>query len=214
MVSLPCSLGTASSARRANRRKRGTPRGRRATRAELGHARKRSHYAPKVLRSFRLDDARTRTDVQRWRRGERRSVRGRRSVKVTGTSKGGQGIVKRHKAAAVEHARQHEASPSSPLDRVPIRLASSRARRCPAVRQRAPHADTPSTEIDAGTRIYIRGSVAGPTVGSCSSASRTEARHMAGGTRSSRGVRRRDRAERGVCRNGVRRHRTCRCTRR
>src|SRR5215213_10845450 len=43
---------------RASNKGEGKPRGRRANRAEIGHAKKAGlDYAPRVLRSFRLDDA-------------------------------------------------------------------------------------------------------------------------------------------------------------
>src|SRR4029453_12231964 len=43
---------------RESKKGEGKPRGRRATQAELGHAKKGGlDYAPRVLRSFRLDDA-------------------------------------------------------------------------------------------------------------------------------------------------------------
>ena len=80
-----------------------TPRGRRATRAEVGHARRAGlDAAPRVLRSFRLDDAPGREpEIPTYSLGEVVRVDifapGER-VKVTGTSKGRgfQGVVKRH----------------------------------------------------------------------------------------------------------------------
>ena len=47
---------------RESKKGEGKPRGRRATRPELGHAKKAGlDFAPKVLRSFRLDDAQPRS---------------------------------------------------------------------------------------------------------------------------------------------------------
>ena len=88
---------------RENAKNERTPKGSRATRAELGHGKKAGlDYAPHALRSFRLDDAPGKNpaipsytvgdkiDVGIFAVGER--------VKVTGTSKGRgfQGVVKRH----------------------------------------------------------------------------------------------------------------------
>ena len=88
--------------RRASAKGERTPKGRRATRAEVGHAAKAGLAAPPaVLRSFRLDDAQGRNaEVPTYAVGDVITVNifaaGDR-VKVTGTSKGRgfQGVVKR-----------------------------------------------------------------------------------------------------------------------
>ncbi len=91
---------------RENKGKERTPKGTRASRAELGHARKAGlDYAPRVLRSFRLDDA---APAKKGQAAELPSFTlgstigvdifaAGEFVKVTGTTKGRgfQGVVKR-----------------------------------------------------------------------------------------------------------------------
>src|ERR1051325_1184776 len=100
-ASVELGYGRQRSARENAKGKR-TPRGSRASKAEVGHAAKAGlDYAPRVLRSFRLDDAQgknpeipsfevgAKVGVDIFKPGER--------VKVTGTTKGRgfQGVVKR-----------------------------------------------------------------------------------------------------------------------
>jgi large subunit ribosomal protein L3 len=80
-----------------------TPRGRRATRAELGHAKKAGlDYAPRVLRSFRLDEpGNAKIEIPTYNVGDAIKVdvfTAGEMVKVQGTTKGRgfQGVVKRH----------------------------------------------------------------------------------------------------------------------
>ncbi|HEX4470173.1 MAG TPA: 50S ribosomal protein L3, partial [Gemmatimonadaceae bacterium] len=80
-----------------------TPRGRRATRAEIGHAKKAGlDYAPRVLRSFRLDEpGNAKIEIPTYNVGDAVKVdvfAAGEIVKVLGTTKGRgfQGVVKRH----------------------------------------------------------------------------------------------------------------------
>src|SRR4051812_42669110 len=78
------------------------PRGRRATRATVGHAKKAGlEAAPRVLRSFRLDDQPKDAPKAEYKIGDVVKVdifAAGEIVKVTGTTKGRgfQGVVKRH----------------------------------------------------------------------------------------------------------------------
>jgi large subunit ribosomal protein L3 len=153
-----------------------TPRGRRATRAELGHAKKAGlDYAPQVLRSFRLDDAPGKDpEIPSYKVGDLIDVNifapGDR-VKVTGTTKGRgfQGIVKRHKAGGgpnthgnTKHRRPGSIGPGTDPSRV---IKGKRmpghygAERHTQVQLRVERIDTDRN------LIYLRGSIAGPTNG-------------------------------------------------
>ena len=153
-----------------------TPRGRRATKAVVGHAAKAGLEAPpKVLRSFRLDDAPGKNpeiptynvgdviDVNIFATGE--------TVKVTGTTKGRgfQGMVKRHKAGGgpnthgnTKHRRPGSIGPGTDPSRV------IKGKRMPGHYGAERHTQTHLRveKIDAERNlIYIRGSIAGPTNG-------------------------------------------------
>ena len=152
------------------------PKGRRATLAEVGHGKKAGLEAPpKVLRSFRLDDAPGKkpeiptfevgstVDVNVFAVGE--------TVKVTGTSKGRgfQGMVKRHKAGGgpnthgnTKHRRPGSIGPGTDPSRV------IKGKRMPGHYGAARHTQTHLRveKIDAERNlIYLRGSIAGPTNG-------------------------------------------------
>ena len=133
-------LGSQRTARESAKGER-TPRGRRATRAELGHAKKAGlDAAPRVIRSIRLDEkGNAKAEVPTYNVGDSVKVdifTVGETVKVTGTTKGRgfQGVVKRWSLPA---ARTPTATRSIggrvPSDRAPIRRASSRARRCRAI---------------------------------------------------------------------------------
>ena len=88
---------------RGNKKGERTPRGRRATQAEVGHAKKAGLDAPPaVLRSFRLDDASGKNpEAPTYTVGDTITVgifAPGEKVKVEGTSKGRgfEGVVKRH----------------------------------------------------------------------------------------------------------------------
>ncbi len=153
-----------------------TPRGRRATAAALGHAKKAGlEAAPRVLRSFRLDDksgkAITTPDlavggtvtVEIFQPGE--------IVKVTGTSKGRgfQGMVKRHKAGGGPNTHgntKHRRPGSIGAGTDPSRVI--KGKRMPGHMGDARHTqiNLRVEKVDAERNlIYIRGSVAGPTNG-------------------------------------------------
>ena len=161
---------------RESKKGEGTPRGRRATRAELGHAKKAGlDYAPKVLRSFRLDDAPGKNpEIPSYKVGDVIDVNVFAvgdEVKVTGTSKGRgfQGIVKRHKAGGgpnthgnTKHRRPGSVGPGTDPSRV------IKGKRMAGQYGAARHTQTHLRieKIDAERNlIYIRGSVAGPTNG-------------------------------------------------
>ena len=162
--------------RRASARGEGTPKGRRATKAEVGHAAKAGLEAPPlVLRSFRLDDAPGKdpeiptyaigdvVDVNVFTVGEQ--------VKVTGTSKGRgfQGVVKRYGIGGgpnthgnTKHRRPGSIGPGTDPSRV------IKGKRMPGHYGAARHTQTHLRieKIDAERHlIYIRGAVAGPTNG-------------------------------------------------
>ncbi|HEX5072319.1 MAG TPA: 50S ribosomal protein L3 [Gemmatimonadaceae bacterium] len=161
---------------RESKKGEGKPRGRRATRAELGHAKKAGlDYAPKVLRSFRLDDAPGKNpEIPSFKVGDVVNVgvfAVGDQVKVTGTSKGRgfQGIVKRHSAGGgpnthgnTKHRRPGSVGPGTDPSRV------IKGKRMPGHYGAARHTQTHLRveKIDAERNlIYIRGSVAGPTNG-------------------------------------------------
>ena len=88
---------------RDNKKGERTPKGNRASKAEVGHAAKAGLEAPpSVLRSFRLDDAPGKNpEIPSYNIGDTVTVgifAPGETVKVTGTSKGRgfQGVVKRH----------------------------------------------------------------------------------------------------------------------
>ena len=152
------------------------PKGRRATLAEVGHAKKAGLDAPpRVLRSFRLDDAPGKNpeipsfnvgdviDVNVFAVGE--------TVKVTGTSKGRgfQGVVKRYGIGGgpnthgnTKHRRPGSIGPGTDPSRV------IKGKRMPGHYGAARHTQSylRIEKIDAERNlIYIRGAIAGPTNG-------------------------------------------------
>ncbi len=161
---------------RASAKGEHAPRGRRATRPAVGHAKKAGLEAPPaVLRSFRIDDARARdaktptyavgdvVKVDVFQPGE--------TVKVTGTSKGRgfQGVVKRHGFGGgpnthgnTKHRRPGSIGPGTDPSRV------IKGKRMPGHYGAARHTQTHLRveKIDTERNlIYIRGSVAGPRNG-------------------------------------------------
>jgi large subunit ribosomal protein L3 len=162
--------------RRESGPKERTPRGRRATKAELGHAKKAGLDAPpRVLRSFRLDDASGRDpEIPTYNVGDVIKVDifapGDR-VKVTGTTKGRgfQGVVKRHGFGGgpnthgnTKHRRPGSIGPGTDPSRV------IKGKRMPGHYGAERHTQTNLRieKIDADRHlIYVRGAVAGPTNG-------------------------------------------------
>lgn len=153
-----------------------TPRGRRASKAAVGHAAKANLQAPpKVLRSFRIDDAPGKdAEVPTYNIGDTVTVElfaPGDQVKVTGTSKGRgfQGVVKRYNFAGgpnthgnTKHRRPGSIGPGTDPSRV------IKGKKMPGQYGAARHTQTHLRveKIDAERNlIYIRGAVAGPTNG-------------------------------------------------
>jgi large subunit ribosomal protein L3 len=152
------------------------PRGRRAPSAEVGHARKAGlETVPRVLRSFRLDDAPGKTsELPTYTIGQYVTVEvfapGER-VKITGTTKGRgfQGVVKRHGFGGgpnthgnTRHRKPGSVGPGTDPSRV------IKGKRMPGHYGAERHTQTNLRveRIDAERNlIYVRGSVAGPTNG-------------------------------------------------
>ena len=160
---------------RESKKGEGTPKGRRANRAEVGHAAKAGlTTAPRVLRSFRLDDAPKNAEVPTYNPGDRVTVEifaPGDHVKVTGTSKGRgfQGVVKRYGFGGgpnthgnTKHRRPGSIGPGTDPSRV------IKGKKMPGHYGDHRHTQTHLRieKIDAERNlIYIRGSVAGPTNG-------------------------------------------------
>jgi large subunit ribosomal protein L3 len=161
---------------RASAKGERTPRGRRAGKAVIGHAKKGGlETAPAVLRSFRLDDARAKdAEVPTYAVGDVIKVdifQPGETVKVTGTSKGRgfQGVVKRHGFGGgpnthgnTKHRRPGSIGPGTDPSRV------IKGKKMPGHYGAARHTQTHLRveKIDAERNlIYIRGSVAGPRNG-------------------------------------------------
>ena len=173
--SIELGMGTQKIARESKKGER-TPRGRRASKAEIGHAAKAGLAAPPaVLRSIRLDDAPGKNpEVPSYKVGDVITVgvfAVGDTVKVTGTSKGRgfQGVVKRWNFGGgpnthgnTKHRRPGSIGPGTDPSRVikgkkmPGHFG---AERCTQTHLRV-------EKIDAERNlIYIRGSVAGPKNG-------------------------------------------------
>ena len=166
----------AQKVRRESKAGERTPRGRRANKAEVGHAAKAGLDAPpRVLRSFRLDDAPGKgaelptysvgdvIDVNIFAIGEQ--------VKVTGTTKGRgfQGVVNRYGIGGgpnthgnTKHRRPGSIGPGTDPSRV------IKGKKMPGHYGAARHTQSHLRveKIDAERNlIYIRGAIAGPTNG-------------------------------------------------
>lgn len=164
---------------RESKGKERTPRGRRANRAEVGHAKKAGLDAPPAaLRSFRLDDGPLqkggKPEVPTYNVGDVIKVDlfqvGER-VKVTGTTKGRgfQGVVKRHGFGGgpnthgnTKHRRPGSIGPGTDPSRV------IKGKKMPGHYGAERHTQTNlRVEKIDGERnlIYVRGAVAGPING-------------------------------------------------
>jgi large subunit ribosomal protein L3 len=152
-----------------------TPKGARATKAALGHAAKAGlDAAPRVLRSFRLDDAPGNAEIPTYAVGQTIGVdifaAGER-VKVTGTTKGRgfQGVVKRwgFGGGANTHGNTKHRKPGSIGPGTdPSRVIKGKKMPGHYGAERHTQAGLRVEKIDAERNlIYIRGSVAGPTNG-------------------------------------------------
>jgi len=152
-----------------------TPRGRRANKAEVGHAVKAGLTAPpELLRSFRIDDVPGKGEVPTYNVGDKIDVNiftVGETVKVTGTTKGRgfQGVVKRwgfgggpNTHGNTKHRRPGSIGPGTDPSRV------IKGKKMPGHYGAERHTQTHLRieKIDAERNlIYIRGSVAGPTNG-------------------------------------------------
>ena len=174
-ASVELGLGAQKSRRESKQGER-TPRGRRANLAEVGHAKKAGlEAAPRVLRSFRLDDAPgKKPEIPAFELGQQVTVGifapGER-VKVTGTSKGRgfQGVVKRYGIGGgpnthgnTKHRKPGSIGPGTDPSRV------IKGKKMPGHYGAARHTQTGLRveRVDAERNlIYLRGAVAGPTNG-------------------------------------------------
>jgi large subunit ribosomal protein L3 len=152
------------------------PRGRRATKAALGHAKKAGlDYAPRVLRSFRLDEpGNAKIEIPTYNVGDAVKVdvfAAGEMVKVQGTSKGRgfQGVVKRHgfhggpnTHGNTRHRKPGSVGPGTDPSRV------IKGKKMPGHYGAEQHTQIGLRveKVDAERNlIYVRGSVAGPKNG-------------------------------------------------
>jgi large subunit ribosomal protein L3 len=161
---------------RENKKGEKTPKGRRATKAEVGHAAKAGLQAPPaVLRSFRLDDAPGKNpEIPSYTVGDTVTVNiftpGER-VKVTGTTKGRgfQGVVKRHGFGGGPNTHgntKHRKPGSIGAGTDPSRVIKGKRMPGHYGAERHTAIGIRVEKIDAERNlIYLRGSVAGPTNG-------------------------------------------------
>ncbi len=170
-------VGTgAQRTRRESKKGERTPKGSRASLAELGHAKKAGlEAAPATLRSFRLDDAPGKDpEIPTFNVGDALTVAifaPGDTVKVTGTTKGRgfQGVVKRwgfgggpNTHGNTKHRRPGSIGPGTDPSRV------IKGKKMPGHYGAERHTQTHLRveKIDAERNlIYIRGSVAGPKNG-------------------------------------------------
>jgi large subunit ribosomal protein L3 len=153
-----------------------TPRGRRATRAVVGHAKRAGLDAPpRVLRSVRLDEkGNAKIEIPKYSVGDMVKVdifKPGETVKVTGTTKGRgfQGVVKRWNFGGgpnthgnTKHRRPGSVGPGTDPSRV------IKGKKMPGHYGAERHTQTHLRveKIDAERNlIYIRGAVAGPRDG-------------------------------------------------
>jgi len=161
--------------RRASKKGEGTPKGRRATKAEAGHAAKAGlDTVPRALRAFRLDDMPAEAKAPEYKVGDTVNVSifaPGEMVKVTGTSKGRgfQGVVKRHGFGGGPNTHgntKHRKPGSVGAGTDPSRVI--KGKRMPGHYGAARHTqiNLRVEKVDAERNlIYIRGAVAGPTNG-------------------------------------------------
>jgi large subunit ribosomal protein L3 len=166
----------ASRVRRTSQKGEGSPKGHRASRSAVGHAKKAGlDTPPRVLRSVRLDEpGNAKAQVPTYNVGDVVKVDAFAvgdTVKVTGTSKGRgfQGIVKRHKAGGgpnthgnTKHRRPGSIGPGTDPSRV------IKGKRMPGhygdERHTQIHLRVEKIDTDRNL-IYVRGSVAGKAGG-------------------------------------------------
>ena len=168
-------LGSQRTARESGKGER-TPRGRRATRAELGHAKKAGlEAAPRVIRSIRLDEkGNAKAEIPSYNVGDSVKVdifTVGETVKVTGTTKGRgfQGVVKRWSFGGgpnthgnTKHRRPGSIGPGTDPSRV------IKGKKMPGHygAERHTQIGLRVEKVDAERNlIYVRGAVAGPKNG-------------------------------------------------
>jgi large subunit ribosomal protein L3 len=168
-------LGVQRTARESAKGER-TPRGRRATKAELGHAKKAGlEAAPRVIRSIRLDEkGNAKTEIPTYNVGDKIDVgvfTVGETVKVTGTTKGRgfQGVVKRWSFGGgpnthgnTKHRRPGSIGPGTDPSRV------IKGKKMPGHygAERHTQIGLRVEKVDAERNlIYVRGAVAGPKNG-------------------------------------------------
>lgn len=161
---------------RENKKGERTPKGRRATKAEVGHAAKAGLEAPpSVLRSFRLDDAPGKNpEIPSYTVGDTVTVgifAPGETVKVTGTSKGRgfQGVVKRHGFGGGPNTHgntKHRKPGSIGAGTDPSRVIKGKKMPGQYGNKRHTAVGIRVEKVDAERNlIYLRGSVAGPVNG-------------------------------------------------
>ena len=174
-ASLQLGIGQQRLARESKKGER-TPRGRRANKAEIGHAKKAGlETVPRTIRSIRLDEpGNAQAEIPTYNVGDLVKVdvfKAGEYVKVTGTSKGRgfQGVVKRYGFGGgpnthgnTKHRKPGSVGPGTDPSRVikgkkmPGHMGDHRHT---TIRLRV-------EQVDAERNlIYIRGAVAGPTNG-------------------------------------------------
>jgi large subunit ribosomal protein L3 len=174
-ISLQLGVGSQRLARESKKNER-TPRGRRANKAEIGHAKKAGlETVPRTIRSVRLDEpGNAKAEIPTYSVGDMVKVdvfTAGEMVKVTGTSKGRgfQGVVKRYGFGGgpnthgnTKHRKPGSVGPGTDPSRV------IKGKKMPG--HYGDHQHTTIRlrveQIDAERNlIYIRGAVAGPTNG-------------------------------------------------
>jgi large subunit ribosomal protein L3 len=174
-ASVQLGYGAQRTARESKKGER-TPRGRRATKAALGHAKKAGlEAAPRVLRSFRLDDAPGKNpEVPTYAVGDVITVglfAPGDTVKVTGTTKGRgfQGVVKRYGIGGGPNTHgntKHRRPGSIGAGTDPSRVIKGKRMPGHYGAERHTQSNLRVERIDAERNlIYLRGSIAGPTNG-------------------------------------------------
>jgi large subunit ribosomal protein L3 len=164
--------GAARTRREPKKGEKKSPKGRRATLAAVGHAKKAGlDAAPRLLRSFRLDDMKAAPELKLGDRVEVSIFEVGELVKVTGTSKGAgfQGIVKRHKAGGGPntHGNTKHRRPGS------VGAGTDPSRVIKGKRMPGHHGAVRHTQINLRVEkidperhlLYIRGAVAGASNG-------------------------------------------------
>ncbi|HEX5972290.1 MAG TPA: 50S ribosomal protein L3 [Gemmatimonadaceae bacterium] len=168
-------LGTQRTARESGKGER-TPRGRRAAKAELGHAKKAGlDAAPRAVRSIRLDEpGNAKAEIPTYNVGDTINVgifAEGETVKVTGTTKGRgfQGVVKRwgfgggpNTHGNTKHRRPGSIGPGTDPSRV------IKGKKMPGHygAERHTQVGLRVEKVDAERNlIYVRGAVAGPKNG-------------------------------------------------